>query len=721
MKGRLLPVSLAIAGAIAIGLITINGGEPATAAAVTVVVTDAGDGVHACAANGGGTCSLRDAILFANSNPGHDTITFNIPGLGVHVIRPLAALPALSDIDGVTIDGYTQTASSPNASAAGTGALLTVEVDGSTAGNSNGLTIAAGTNRVRGLIINRWAGSGVFISGGQGNVIAGNFIGTTASGNAAGNLRGVTVTAGVSATVIGGQALAAKNIISGNTAAGILLQGGGVSSTVIVNNLIGTGVSGLSDAGNAGWGIELIDGPSDSTIGGTGGGANTIAFNLGGVRLAGVSRRNMILGNQMFLNTNRGIDLGVGGVNPNDQGDSDDGPNSLQNFPVLAAAVVSPTTGKVVVTGTQDSNILGGQNRVDVYIADITGDGHGAGRAWLLSEAGLPSGKFDFATAATTPATAVAVGARITATATSNDGTSEFSSNITAVINQKPIANAGVNQVAIPKQIVTLNGSGSNDPDARPQALQYTWEQKTGKPVTLSDDGAAQPTFVPSQGGSYKFDLTVSDGLDSSVVSSVTVSINDLNPPTARPQSVSAVGGNPRTIRLTAADIEATSFVFKIIAAPSHGVMTSFNENTGVGIYTAEASFVGTDTFTFTASDGINTSSPATVTITVIGGVSIETGILPSAIAGRPYNVQLSASGGSGNYAWSFTGGAVPPGLVLGADGSVKGVPITAGKYEFGVEVDDGNGLHAIRQIQVTIIPASAYPYRLFAFLISVD
>jgi hypothetical protein len=56
--------------------------------------------------NDAGTGSLRQAILSANANPGKDTITFNIPGGGVHTIMPVTLLPKLTDP--VVIDGYTQ-------------------------------------------------------------------------------------------------------------------------------------------------------------------------------------------------------------------------------------------------------------------------------------------------------------------------------------------------------------------------------------------------------------------------------------------------------------------------------------------------------------------------------------------------------------------------------------------------------------------------------------
>lgn len=44
-----------------------------------------------------GAGSLRQAIMDANSNPGADTIAFNIAGTGVHTITPLGSLPIITN------------------------------------------------------------------------------------------------------------------------------------------------------------------------------------------------------------------------------------------------------------------------------------------------------------------------------------------------------------------------------------------------------------------------------------------------------------------------------------------------------------------------------------------------------------------------------------------------------------------------------------------------
>ena len=164
------------------------------AEAATITVTDTGDTIAV-----DGLVTLREAITSANNNAdvnadvvavgayGTDTINFNIAGTGVHTIAPLPALPTITDP--VIIDGYTQPGSAANTQAIdGDDAVLLIELNGANAGDANGLTITAGNSTIRGLVINRFtgasgsAGNAIALSGGGGNVIEGNFLGTDAPG-----------------------------------------------------------------------------------------------------------------------------------------------------------------------------------------------------------------------------------------------------------------------------------------------------------------------------------------------------------------------------------------------------------------------------------------------------------------------------------------------------------------------------------------------------------
>src|SRR5580765_7281158 len=101
-----------------------------------------------------GPGSFRQAILDANTHAGLDTISFNIPGSGVHTITPTTELPAITSP--VNISGYTQPGSSVNTLAGGDNAVLLVELSGASVGNGgSGLTFGSNEtgSTVRGLVI----------------------------------------------------------------------------------------------------------------------------------------------------------------------------------------------------------------------------------------------------------------------------------------------------------------------------------------------------------------------------------------------------------------------------------------------------------------------------------------------------------------------------------------------------------------------------------------
>ncbi len=261
--------------------------------------------------------SLRQAILDANANAGADFIAFNIPAAGVQTISPASALPALTEQ--VVIDGYTQPGSSTNTLADGNNAVLLIELNGSNLGGailSAGIQINSSSCVVRGLVINRFPGAGVFLTSSSGttnnNLIEGNFIGTDPSGTIArANNDGIDIR--FSATnLVGGTTPAARNVISGNGGRGIFVATG-ASGTTIQGNFIGTTANGSAALGNGTGGI-FSGGTGPDTIGGTAAGArNVISANRDNAGIfiqSGTSTGPTIQGNLIGTDVTGTIALG---------------------------------------------------------------------------------------------------------------------------------------------------------------------------------------------------------------------------------------------------------------------------------------------------------------------------------------------------------------------------------------------------------------------------
>ncbi len=213
---------------------------------------DANDGV--CNAM---HCSLREAIIAANQNPGPDTIAFNVPGPIPVTIAPLGPLPALTGA-GTVIDATTMPG----------GGIGKIMLDGINAGvAANGLEIAAASCAVFGLDIRRFT-NGIRISSnntrigiaGKGNVlirndnagiwVAGTATGTIVHGNSIGvnaealtpnpNSYGVFLegqsSGSVSNVLIGGSQ-GQGNLIAGNSKDGIFARN--VTGLTVFGNHIG--------------------------------------------------------------------------------------------------------------------------------------------------------------------------------------------------------------------------------------------------------------------------------------------------------------------------------------------------------------------------------------------------------------------------------------------------------------------------------------------------
>ncbi len=66
---------------------------------------------------------------------------------------------------------------------------------------------------------------------------------------------------------MGGAASGSRDIISGNTADGVLIDGS--NANVVEGDWIGTDVTGLAPLSNGGCGVRIQDGAQANTIGGT--------------------------------------------------------------------------------------------------------------------------------------------------------------------------------------------------------------------------------------------------------------------------------------------------------------------------------------------------------------------------------------------------------------------------------------------------------------------
>jgi subtilisin family serine protease len=249
-----------------------------------------------------------------------------------------------------------------------------------------------------------------------------------------------------------------------------------------------------------------------------------------------------------------------------------------------------------------------------------------------------------------------------------------FSDSDVAVVevffNAFPTANAGNDRIERPGDLVTLDGTRSNDTDGT--IVTYNWQVTMCATiaglctVTLSDPASPSPSFTaPGAPGFVQFSLTVTDNIGASSTDNVVIYLA-VQPPvvaaTANPECVSP--GDTVTLSAVAVDPDGTV------------VSIQWSQVAGPAVTLSGAS---TDTATFTAP---NTTQPlafdVTVTdddgLTAVATVVVNVSALPVAVAvcapvgvfeGGTVNCNATGSQNAVDFTWASTshpGIVIPPG-----------------------------------------------------------
>ncbi len=95
--------------------------------------------------------------------------------------------------------------------------------------------------------------------------------------------------------------------------------------------------------------------------------------------------------------------------------------------------------------------------------------------------------------------------------------------------NSPPVADAGPDQIGVPAGTITLNGSGSFDPEGDP--ITFQWVQIAGPAVTITNPLTSIATFTAGEGQSYAFRLTVTDSQGAQGIARVNVTTSTAKAP----------------------------------------------------------------------------------------------------------------------------------------------------------------------------------------------
>jgi len=611
-----------------------------------------------------GTGSLRQAILDANNAAvctAPCTIGFNLPG-GQLTILPPASLPAIT-AGGVTMDATTQP---------GYSGVPLVTLDGSSNPNpSAGLQLSGGNDAVKGLSIVTFQGPAILIDTAGGDTISANYLGLHTDGSTAGQNAGDGILITAANNSIGGTTAAARNVISGNFGSGVVIKG--VSGNSVRGNYIGLNAAGTTNVANQTDGIQILNGASSNTIGGT-----------------TAAERNVISGNN-----NSGIYIS----SPSSNCAANVIAGNFIGTDAAGTASIGNTTG--IFLGTNVSfNTIGGTaagagNTIVSNITGITFDGPGSGNSILHNTLAGNSGlSIDLASDGATANDAGDADAgpnNLQNTPTFVDA-SLAGGTLTARVNvdSASVANTGGIRVELfksdasgihPLSFLTSQCFAGN-------ALNGVSVTVNSAPVVIGDKLVATATSYADAACT-----TIADGTSEL---SPAVSVTTCTPPAA-----TITPGGPTTfctggsVTLTAS--AGASFQWRNFATPIVGANAQQFVATTSGSYTV----------TVTNAAGCSATSSATpVTVNSTVNVTISAGGPTTFCAGGSVNLTANPSGGSGTFAsfqWLLNGSPIG-----GANASTFSATAT-GNYSVTVTDSAGcTGTSAPQSVTVNAPPSAA-------------
>jgi len=212
-------------------------------------------------------------------------------------------------------------------------------------------------------------------------------------------------------------------------------------------------------------------------------------------------------------------------------------------------------------------------------------------------------------------------------------------------VNTAPIAIAGESRSIAAWSELTLNGSGSYDPDG--ETLSYQWTQRQGDgPVTVADDNSLSPSFTDNSTaelvfllavqGELVFDLTVTDGTVSSVVDSVTINIIAGNNAPVADAGVDQTANEISLVELDAQgsnDADGDTLTYGWTQIGGTEVITS-NSDSSTLSFTSPYVIIGGEDLIFevtvTDSNGGTTSDQVTIHVRNVGDVPNVSNAQPS-------------------------------------------------------------------------------------------
>lgn len=269
-------------------------------------------------------------------------------------------------------------------------------------------------------------------------------------------------------------------------------------------------------------------------------------------------------------------------------------------------------------------------------------------------------------------------------------------------VNDAPTAKAQAVRVGEDGSLpIVLSGTDADGPS--PIAYSIARAPANG---TLSGTPPAV-TYQPKPNffGSDSFDFRVADGAGAAAVARVDVTVDPVNDrPVANAITVTVPRNGVGTIVLSGSDVENSTLAYIMNSQPASGALSGTPPNL---TYRPAQNFSGSDSFTYSTSDGSLTSVSATVSIQVLSGNTAPTATSVTLTSPEDSSLPIVLKGvDAENDPLSFSIVTGPAnGALTGTPPNVRYLPKTdySGLDSFTFRVADNQGSSSVGTVQIQV------------------
>lgn len=280
--------------------------------------------------------------------------------------------------------------------------------------------------------------------------------------------------------------------------------------------------------------------------------------------------------------------------------------------------------------------------------------------------------------------------------------------------NDLPVANGDATST-VEDTLVTINVLG-NDSDIDGDPLSVTAASATNGSVAVGAGGSLTYTPNANFAGTDTISYTISDGAGGTASASVSVIVAAVNDaPVAVGDTASTVEDTPVTFSVLANDTDVDGDPLSVTSASATNGSVAIGAG-GSLTYTPNADFAGTDTISYTISDGAGGTASGSVAVSVAAANDAPVAVADTATTAEDTAVTIDVLGNDTDVdgdPLSVTSASATNGtVVVETDGSLSYTPNAdfSGTDTITYEISDGAGGTATGSVAVSVGAANDAP-----------